>query len=132
MSAATIAVMILAMLVFAAPSEASSCIDGDEARQLQSSVDIDRHGQAHCADAIPAGEYHQVDFAREAAPSVIERKTEPAVAPGVVLAAIALEPAIHWRWRELRGSAPQLSRFLRALACLPLPSCSSASWLRSN
>jgi hypothetical protein len=92
MSAAAVAVSILAMLVFAAPSEASpSCISGNEARQHFSSDDIYRQDQDPCPDAIPTRELHEMDIVREAPPSIIERKAEPTVAPGrLVLVAIAL------------------------------------------
>jgi hypothetical protein len=92
MSAAAIAVSILAMLVFAAPSEASpSCIGGNEAHQHFSSDDIYRYDQDPCGDATPTRELHEIDVVREAPPSIIERKAEPTVAPGrVVLVAIAL------------------------------------------
>jgi hypothetical protein len=92
MSAAAIAVSILAMLVFAAPSEASpSCIGGNEVHQHFSSDDIYRYDQDPCGDATPTRELHEIDVVREAPPSIIERKAEPTVAPGrVVLVAIAL------------------------------------------
>jgi hypothetical protein len=92
MPAAAIAVSILIMLVFAAPSEASqSCMSRNEARQHFSSVHIYRHDQGDCWDAVPAREQHQVDIVCEAPPAVIECKVEPTVAPGgLVLVAIAL------------------------------------------
>jgi hypothetical protein len=92
MPAAVIAVSILAMLVFAAPSEASqTCTSRNAAGQNSSSVHIYRHDQGHCWDAIPTRERHQIDIVREAPPSLIERTPEPPVAPsGVALVAIAL------------------------------------------
>ncbi|MGB9118555.1 hypothetical protein [Bradyrhizobium sp.] len=92
MSAAVIAVSILVMLVFAAPSEASqACMSRNAARQDFSSVHIYRHDQGHCWDAIPTRKQHQIDIVREAPPSIIERKPEPTVAPSsVVLVVIAL------------------------------------------
>jgi hypothetical protein len=92
MSAAVIAVPILVMLVFAAPSETSqACMSRNAARQTFSSVHIYWHGEGHCRDAIPTREQHQIDIVRAAPPSIIERKHEPTVTPlGVMLAAIAV------------------------------------------
>jgi hypothetical protein len=92
MSAAVIAVPILLMLVFAAPSEASqACMSRNAARQTFSSAHIYWHEEGHCGDAIPMREQHQIDIVQEAPPSVIERKPEPTVTPlGVVLMAIAV------------------------------------------
>lgn len=92
MSAAVIAVPILLMLVFAAPSEAAqACMSRIAARQTFSSVQIYWHDEGNCWDAIPTREQHQIDIVREAPPSIIERKPEPTVTPGgVILLAIAV------------------------------------------
>jgi hypothetical protein len=56
-----VAVIVVAMLVTATPSEASkSCMSKTEARQHFGTVYIYWHGRNHCWDATPPRRYHQV------------------------------------------------------------------------
>ena len=55
------AVIVVSMLMVAAPSEASrSCMSKTEARQHFGSVHIYWHGADHCWDATPTRRHHQI------------------------------------------------------------------------
>ena len=56
-----VAVIVVSMLMVAAPSEASrSCMGKTEARQHFGSVHIYWHGADHCWDATPTRRHHQI------------------------------------------------------------------------
>src|ERR1700730_11043951 len=61
-----VAVIVVSMLMVAAPSEASrSCMGKTEARQHFGSAHIYWHGADHCWDATPTRRYHQIHNVRK-------------------------------------------------------------------